>query len=755
MVNYKDRNLTTWSWTDDLLQVMIVGVAVTTTAFVMLHVGMHLWSFYGIAQVALKEGQVGSVQTFNQGEGPARVFLCIVVAIVYTAFIVFFLLSFLLLISAKEVAPEWMRTDWKPLSPDSLKSLFIIFFVIYATPVVLSVISTAFVFTRDRLLHRKLTQRKKQADALRGSNAAVAHPAAITEAGYGGAAAAAEPGKQAYDWDKEVIILVPTYQEPLSNLLSTINAITESDYPPEKIHVLVGFDDDSEKTLTTMFTIERILNGGMVQGYDEAPAAAAANSGLLANFRARSRASTMDEDAEFDLAEMDTTTGALPLYDDLPSAVGKNKYNGLLKIAHFSRSSLDVRAGSGSGFGASTSARSGSGGSSGSDDEERDANPRAIEIDYRNIKYTVARYEHGGKLHTQAKMFALVEERVNAGIYPRDALLLFVDSDTTLVPSTVRKFVDHFEVHKKRACATGFIVSRNGHANSFLQRMQDAEYIFMQVSMRYVEASFGSVTCLPGALTMIKYETMHELAKIYFHQPDVDSTFEFCRRKLGEDRFLTHLAMEYLGPFQIGFVPDAVSKTEAPNLFYDLLRQRRRWLLGSLTNELYMVTTPAFFVKYPALVLLRIISIMRLGGSMLLLIMVETTLIIIETPEQLKPFDILLLAGIPLLIWVMLTLWALWQRRLKSLIFFFAYIFANQILEMIYYGYALWTLQERTWGGPRAVGEEEQTAGDDNDVEEFSNMPTALSYSMPYTPPSSAPPSPTAASRAGGVARAN
>ncbi|KAI9175539.1 hypothetical protein H9P43_006900 [Blastocladiella emersonii ATCC 22665] len=719
--------LASWpSWSDDILGVVVVVVGVSTTLFVAVHMFMHLWCLYGIAQIGLNEGREGAVQTFNQGEGKLRVFLCVVVGALYAGFVSFFLGTVLLIMAHKDFAPEFMRTDWEPIPRDTLRTVIVAFFFIYAAPAVISTVTTAIAFSHDRIKLRRLDRVKREADDARRAGAAA------EEAGF--SHAAVPEGQQSYAWDKDVIILVPTYQEPLANLLSTINAITESEYPLDKVHVLVGFDDDSDKTLTAMFTIERILNGDVVQGFggnDESALRVSAPGSALSGIGS-------------DLGNSsDLSSTTLPSYDDLPSALGRNKYNGLLKIAHQSRSSVDVRGTSSTVSGATSPLSAGSMVSFRSH-ADRDPSPRAIDIHYRNVQFTIARYEHGGKLHTQAKMFALVEERVRAGVYPPDALLLFVDSDTTLVPSTVRKFVDHFAVHQQRACATGFIVSRNGHANSWLQKMQDAEYIFMQVSMRYVEATFGSVTCLPGALTMIKYATMHELAKIYFHQPDVDSTFEFCRRKLGEDRFLTHLAMEYLGPYSIGFVPDAVSKTEAPNLFYDLLRQRRRWLLGSLTNELYMVTTPSFFVKYPALVIFRIMTVMRLGGSTFYLALIECILLAIKRPDQVTPLDVFVLVFSPLLFWLILTGWAVWQRRIKSLGFFFAYLLTNQVMEIFYYGYTLWTLRERTWGGPRAVGEAET-------VEIVAEKPGdgkvggIASYSMPYTPPKGGAPIPAPA----------
>ena len=116
----------------------------------------------------------------------------------------------------------------------------------------------------------------------------------------------------------------------------------------------------------------------------------------------------------------------------------------------------------------------------------------------------------------------------------------------------------------------------------------------MQAATRLPEALLGAITCLPGALTVVRISAMRELARVYFAQADADSTFEFCRRKLGEDRYLTHLAMEAFPAYSIGFIPDAISKTEAPDNFANLLKQRRRWLLGSLANEVYCLTCVLF-----------------------------------------------------------------------------------------------------------------------------------------------------------------
>jgi cellulose synthase/poly-beta-1,6-N-acetylglucosamine synthase-like glycosyltransferase len=118
---------------------------------------------------------------------------------------------------------------------------------------------------------------------------------------------------------------------------------------------------------------------------------------------------------------------------------------------------------------------------------------------------------------------------------------------------------------------------------------------------RNAEALMGAVTCLPGVLTMFNFDALSEVAKDYFYQPPIESTFEFCRRYLGEDRYMTHILMERPGTHVLGFNPRAIVKTEAPSTFYNLLRQRRRWFLGTISNEIIMLCTPLFWIKYPFL----------------------------------------------------------------------------------------------------------------------------------------------------------
>ncbi|EAA66164.1 hypothetical protein AN1046.2 [Aspergillus nidulans FGSC A4] len=113
--------------------------------------------------------------------------------------------------------------------------------------------------------------------------------------------------------------------------------------------------------------------------------------------------------------------------------------------------------------------------------------------------------------------------------------------------------------------------------------MADMEYIHGQLFERSVESGCGAVTCLPGALTILRFSAFRKMAKYYFADKaeQCEDLFDYGKCYLGEDRWLTHLFM--IGArkrYQIQMCTTAFCKTEAVQTFNSLLKQRRRWFLG-------------------------------------------------------------------------------------------------------------------------------------------------------------------------------
>ena len=62
---------------------------------------------------------------------------------------------------------------------------------------------------------------------------------------------------------------------------------------------------------------------------------------------------------------------------------------------------------------------------------------------------------------------------------------------------------------------TGVITSTTVK-NSLITVLQDMEYIHGQLFERSVESACGAVTCLPGALTILRFSAFRRMAKYYF-----------------------------------------------------------------------------------------------------------------------------------------------------------------------------------------------------------------------------------------------
>ncbi|ORZ41115.1 chitin synthase-domain-containing protein [Catenaria anguillulae PL171] len=354
----------------------------------------------------------------------------------------------------------------------------------------------------------------------------------------------------------------------------------------------------------------------------------------------------------------------------------------------------------------------------------RDACPDEFTVTYRGVEFTIFRFEHSGKLGTQRNMFGKLKTRLaNAGESAgQDNCVLFVDSDTHINSDAVSHLVAELHRYPTTKACTGFCVSRNEGSLSFWRILQDSEYIESMI-YRNAESYLGSVTCLPGVLTMFRWNTLCEVSHDYFEQPPIDTTFEFARRYLGEDRYMSHLLMSRYSWRALGFSSAAVCKTEAPDNFYDLLRQRRRWYLGQVSNELIMLCTPELWAKFPFLLLTKFLMMLKVGGSLVYLLIFELAFMAIFSPASAFEWSLLwwlLLILVPN--WLFISVWCLINGRIKSAIIFPAYYWWNPLFMVLVLVYSIATINQRTWGGPRAAAagdaeDDEKEGGADDEVD--------------------------------------
>ncbi|KAJ5082614.1 hypothetical protein N7532_011657 [Penicillium argentinense] len=331
--------------------------------------------------------------------------------------------------------------------------------------------------------------------------------------------------------------------------------------------------------------------------------------------------------------------------------------------------------------------------------------PPSVDFAYKGARVTVSRFPHGGKRHCQKQTFKLIE-KVYAKYLKRhdDLFVLFIDSDCILDRLCLQNFMYDMELKpgsKHSMLAMTGIITSTTEKNSLITVLQDMEYLHGQLFERSVESGCGAVTCLPGALTILRFSAFRKMAKYYFSDKaeQCEDLFDFGKCHLGEDRWLTHLFM--IGakrPYQIQLCTGAFCKTEAVQTFSSLLKQRRRWFLGFITNEVCMITDVRLWVRYPLLCVVRFLQNTIRTTALLFFIMVIALITTSKKPDEL-PVGFM---GVSLsLNYLLMFYFGLRLRRYKAWLYPLMFVM-NPFFNWLYMVYGIFTAGQRTWGGPRA-----------------------------------------------------
>ncbi|KAI9824460.1 MAG: hypothetical protein M1832_001995 [Thelocarpon impressellum] len=334
-----------------------------------------------------------------------------------------------------------------------------------------------------------------------------------------------------------------------------------------------------------------------------------------------------------------------------------------------------------------------------------DSYPPSIDVKYRGTRITVSRFPHGGKRHCQKRTFKLIDKIYTDYLKRNDNLfILFIDSDCILDKVCIQNFVYEMELKpgsKQNMLAMTGVITSTTEKNTLITLLQDMEYIHGQLFERSVESGCGSVTCLPGALTILRFSAFRNMAKYYFADKaeQCDDLFDYGKCHLGEDRWLTHLFM--IGAqdrYQIGMCTGAFCKTEAVQTYQSLLKQRRRWFLGFITNEACMLTDLRLWLKYPILCTIRFMQNTIRTTALLFFIMV---LSVLTTSNKIGNLPVGFIAVSLGLNWLLMIYFGFRLRRYKALLYPIMFVI-NPFFNWVYMVYGICTAGQRTWGGPRA-----------------------------------------------------
>ncbi|OCK74165.1 glycosyltransferase family 2 protein [Lepidopterella palustris CBS 459.81] len=334
-----------------------------------------------------------------------------------------------------------------------------------------------------------------------------------------------------------------------------------------------------------------------------------------------------------------------------------------------------------------------------------DTYPKSIDVTYRSTRITVSRFPHGGKRHCQKRTFKLIDKIYTEYLKRNDNLfVLFIDSDCILDKVCIQNFMYEMELKpgsKKNMLAMTGVITSTTEKNTLITILQDMEYIHGQLFERSVESGCGAVTCLPGALTILRFSAFRKMAKYYFADKaeQCDDLFDYGKCHLGEDRWLTHLFM--IGAkerYQIQMNTGAFCKTEAVQSYRSLLKQRRRWFLGFITNEVCMLTDIRLWKRYTVLCIVRFMQNTIRTTALLFFIMVISLL---TTSQKIKQLPVGFIAISLGLNWVLMLYFGAKLGRYKIMLYPIMFII-NPFFNWLYMVYGIFTAGQRTWGGPRA-----------------------------------------------------
>jgi chitin synthase len=321
-----------------------------------------------------------------------------------------------------------------------------------------------------------------------------------------------------------------------------------------------------------------------------------------------------------------------------------------------------------------------------------------INIEINGLLIFICRFDHGSKKSAQHGAFKEIKkDNLNSLFSLNESLLFLIDSDIILNKDSLSHFTCYLKKYNKSGL-TGLISCIVSENPTFLSFYQDIEYLTGQIFWRNVESYFLSTTCLPGAFTILKYSFFKKVSDMYFNSNNYKDDMDYHRFYLGEDRYLTHLLME-IEPYQLGFCQTARCKTDAPITFMSLMKQRKRWYLGHISNDAWMISSLKMWKIYPILSLFNFLNNAR-NTSIYIYLFYFVLLLNKEVSIELWLLFIIL----PILLnWLFIIIYVFKYRRKMNIVFYLCLFILQPIFNMIYMYYTIYMMREKSWGGDRVT----------------------------------------------------
>lgn len=150
----------------------------------------------------------------------------------------------------------------------------------------------------------------------------------------------------------------------------------------------------------------------------------------------------------------------------------------------------------------------------------------------------------------------------------KNEILIFIDSDSFVLPSTAKELVKYFS-DKKVGGVAGLAHVANKETN-ILTRMQAVRYFVAFKAYKATESIFGSVTCCSGCCAAYRRKYVLEVLDKWVNQ-----SFMGVKCTYGDDRSLTNFLLNK--NYKVLYSEKAIVHTFVPDNYRSFMKQQMRW----------------------------------------------------------------------------------------------------------------------------------------------------------------------------------
>lgn len=173
--------------------------------------------------------------------------------------------------------------------------------------------------------------------------------------------------------------------------------------------------------------------------------------------------------------------------------------------------------------------------------------------------------------------------------------MFILDCDTDAESNSLISLLKYLKTNNNSIAVCGETVVKNNSEN-FITIVQSFEYFISHLLLKTFEHIVYKVLVLSGCFTLFKLRAdgnpVINLNIINKYTKESKGLFEKNLLELGEDRYLTILITQEYPDKHLSYIPDVKCYTNAPNNFKVLADQRRRWTNSLITCLILLCLKP-------------------------------------------------------------------------------------------------------------------------------------------------------------------